>query len=198
MDQRGFLTLHSSVVAVNGSACLFIGEKGAGKSTTAALLIRRGHSLVADDVAAINTKGTPRVRLGARHLKLSRESLPIMEDALVGSFQAHPEVEKYVTLFNQNSACVEYKIETIYVLSEASRVSVEQMATQKAFQEVVRHSYISSTKMSTKERKIRHFKQCLSIARNVTVCKLSRPKDLSRSYMLVDVIEDRVAKVTKK
>ena len=53
LHQRGFLTLHSSGVEIGGGAVLFIGEKGYGKSTTAAALNYAGYRIITDDVAAI-------------------------------------------------------------------------------------------------------------------------------------------------
>src|SRR6185312_6739454 len=53
LRQRGYLALHASAVEIDGKAALFLGESGAGKSTTAAAFYSRGHSVLADDVAAV-------------------------------------------------------------------------------------------------------------------------------------------------
>ena len=50
---RGIVCLHASAVAMDGSAVAFVGPPGAGKSTTAAALARRGYKLIADDITAI-------------------------------------------------------------------------------------------------------------------------------------------------
>lgn len=50
---RGTVCLHASSVAVDGRAVAFVGPPGAGKSTTAAALAKRGHPVLADDVTAI-------------------------------------------------------------------------------------------------------------------------------------------------
>src|SRR5262249_24053304 len=54
LHQRGLLTLHASAVEINGQAAAFIGTKGAGKSTIAAMLHARGHRLIADDIVAMD------------------------------------------------------------------------------------------------------------------------------------------------
>ncbi len=47
--QMGYMRLHSSAVALKGKANAFIGERGAGKSSTCAYLARRGGLILADD-----------------------------------------------------------------------------------------------------------------------------------------------------
>jgi hypothetical protein len=53
MRRKGIACLHASAVSVNGKAVLFAGDAGAGKSTTAAAMARRGHAVLSDDVVAI-------------------------------------------------------------------------------------------------------------------------------------------------
>src|SRR5581483_11098147 len=51
LHQRNYLVLHASaVVTADGKAVGFLGDKGAGKSTTAAALHARGNLLIADDI----------------------------------------------------------------------------------------------------------------------------------------------------
>ncbi len=47
--QMGYIRLHSSAVSLDGKANAFIGERGAGKSTTCAYLAGRGGLILADD-----------------------------------------------------------------------------------------------------------------------------------------------------
>ena len=50
---RSVVCLHASSVAVDGQAVAFVGPPGAGKSTTATALARRGYKVLADDITAI-------------------------------------------------------------------------------------------------------------------------------------------------
>jgi hypothetical protein len=54
---RGVPSLHASAVAIGGVAVALVGPAGAGKSTTAAALVARGHALVSDDVLALRARG---------------------------------------------------------------------------------------------------------------------------------------------
>ncbi len=50
---RGATCLHASAVKVGGAAVLVCGPGGAGKSTTAAALAARGHTLLSDDISPL-------------------------------------------------------------------------------------------------------------------------------------------------
>jgi hypothetical protein len=50
---RGFEVLHASGVVLQGRAALFAGPPGAGKSSLAAALLRRGAALLSDDTVAL-------------------------------------------------------------------------------------------------------------------------------------------------
>lgn len=54
LHRQGLLVLHGSAVLIGGEAHVFLGDKGQGKSTTAAALVAAGFPLVADDVVAID------------------------------------------------------------------------------------------------------------------------------------------------
>ncbi len=56
LAMRGVVSLHASAIGVAGKAILFIGDAGAGKSTTAAAMTRGGHALLADDITAITER----------------------------------------------------------------------------------------------------------------------------------------------
>jgi hypothetical protein len=60
---RGITCLHASAVAFGDCSAVFVGSEGAGKSTTAAALARRGHPVLSDDIVALSMR--PRVAGGA-------------------------------------------------------------------------------------------------------------------------------------
>lgn len=50
---RGVTCLHASAISIDNRCIAFVGEEGAGKSTTAAAFARQGFGVVSDDVAAL-------------------------------------------------------------------------------------------------------------------------------------------------
>jgi len=89
---RGTPCLHASAVVVDGCAVAFLGHSGAGKSTTAAAFVRRGHPALTDDVLALDLgrpEGLPHrffVRPGHNVVRLWPDAVR----ALYGSENALP------------------------------------------------------------------------------------------------------------
>ncbi|PKL06068.1 MAG: hypothetical protein CVV53_06235 [Spirochaetae bacterium HGW-Spirochaetae-9] len=81
LGARGIVTLHGSAVAGSSGSLVFIGDKGAGKSTTAAAMTAHGYRILCDDVIPIATG--PRVLPGIPLPKL----LPDAYERLIGDPQ---------------------------------------------------------------------------------------------------------------
>lgn len=86
---RGFTSLHASSIVIEDRAIAILGPPGAGKSTTAAAFAHLGYSILADDVAVLDDRGStflvqpgyPRVNLwpdSARLLFGSEDTLPLI------------------------------------------------------------------------------------------------------------------------
>lgn len=77
--QRGIFPLHGSCLSLGGRAVIFSGRSGAGKSTLAAALTQRGHTMLSDDVCALEpAAGGWSVRPAFPRVKLLPQSLEIL------------------------------------------------------------------------------------------------------------------------
>lgn len=75
LHRRGPLVLHGGAVEVDGRAVVVVGHKGAGKSTTSAALVARGHRLLTDDIVVVDeVDGALWVRPGPTQMKLRDNS----------------------------------------------------------------------------------------------------------------------------
>lgn len=76
---RGLLPLHASCVRIGDEAVAFMGDSGSGKSTLAAALALRGHSLLSDDVCAVDmSSGTPLVLPSFPAVRLLNSSVDVV------------------------------------------------------------------------------------------------------------------------
>ncbi|TGV75989.1 serine kinase, partial [Mesorhizobium sp. M2D.F.Ca.ET.145.01.1.1] len=91
LHQRGLLVLHASAIAVTGRGAIFMGDKGAGKSTTASALIRAGHDLLTDDVVALDlaNPNQPMIVPGFPQIKLAADAAAAIS---LGQAQVRPQV----------------------------------------------------------------------------------------------------------
>ena len=118
-NQQGNLTLHGSALEKDGHAIVCMGHSGAGKSTTAYILMRQGWKLLADDLVAVSSDGQilpciPRIKLCKDAIQETRIDQNKVE--LFGS------TEKYVI----NKKIVNYALEpaslkAIYVLDSRNQ-----------------------------------------------------------------------------
>jgi hypothetical protein len=93
---RGATCLHGSAVALDGRAVILVGASGAGKSTTAAALARRGWAMLTDDVAPlIEQGGSFLVQPGLPRLLLLPEALRSLGGGLNGPAGLSPVWDKF-------------------------------------------------------------------------------------------------------
>ena len=196
LHQRGLLVLHASAITVNGGTVVFLGGSGWGKSTTAAALHACGHSIVADDVVALDASdnGIPLVLPALPRLKLCHEAA-----AYLGY-----DLDK-LTIFDQQDERLECSIphefthtplplRRIYVLAEGTNQEVEPLRPQEAFVELVRHSYPPVVRLlEATGAAASHFHQCACLASCVPICRLKRQLSLSALPGLLRLIEEDLA-----
>ena len=96
--QNGMLPLHASAIEHNGCFTAFLGESGAGKSTMAACLQRRGYRIVCDDICLFEPaadSGRMQVVPVAGWLKLWRTSLDHLGESPVEDHRVLSTDDKY-------------------------------------------------------------------------------------------------------
>jgi hypothetical protein len=137
---RGFVCLHASSIVVDQRLLAIVGNSGAGKSTTAASLVKRGHRVLSEDVSAlVESNGKFMVQPGYPRVNLWPDAV----HSLYGAPDALPQIvstwdKRYFDLgrnggnfFNQPAA-----LSAIYVLedrvSEETAPSVESVSAREA------------------------------------------------------------------
>jgi hypothetical protein len=186
LHQRGCLLLHASAVAVDDEAVLFLGSAGWGKSTMAAALHARGHSLVTDDVAVLRVEESrPLLFPSFPQLKLWPEALVSLGDEPEKLPQCNPHLEKRARSAAHKFSSESLPAKRIYVLGEGNTTEILPLQPQKALAELVRHTYGGLGVGSTP-----HFLKCISILEKVAICTLRRQKSLAQLANLARLIEE--------
>lgn len=190
LHQRGSLVLHASGVSVDGWAALFLGQKGAGKSTLAAVLNERGFPFVTDDIAPLEPAGDGGmgVRVGLSLQKLWPDALHHLGRDVQPLPRLHSTVEKRLDRVRGRALQGTVPVAALYVLEYGSDLRITPLHGFRAFQEIVKHSFIPSN-MMREMGQAQHFAQCDDVLRSIPIFRVQRPKDLDRLPGVVDAIE---------
>ncbi|MEO9652452.1 MAG: hypothetical protein ABJ360_18100 [Roseobacter sp.] len=199
LERRGILCLHASAVSVNNQAAIFLGDKGAGKSTTSGALIARGHVPVTDDLVAIDgaLQETPQPFLwpGFSSMKLwpdSVEALALGQDA--DDRLIHPSVTKIQKRMPAPIAQQPVAIGALFVLRRSEDVTephVVRLPAHEALQMVLRYTFMArygETRLG-RDHLAHHMKRCSAIVAHAPFYNLMIPADLSRLDALSNTIE---------
>lgn len=188
LHHRGWTSLHGSAVEINGSACIFLGGSGWGKSTICASLYARGYRSITDDVAVVRPDGSadhrhivlpafPRIKVWpdtAKLLGVDPSGLPIVQ----------PEIDKRILRTDQFVEAP-VPLKRIYILAKGDSIAIEDIAPSQAVIEFVLHAFNGNFLKDINPD--HHFLQYVHLARHVTVKKLTRPWNLD---LLPDVIKE--------
>jgi len=192
---RGVTCLHASAVAIGGAAAAFVGWAGAGKSTTAATLARRGHAVITDDIVALVEKDGAFVAMPAYpYLCL----LPDAVKLLYGSDEAlpvfSPSWDKRRLQLSENRLEFERQplpLGSIFLLGERSTEPdapfIEEVAPTEALLALVANSY--ATNLLDREMRKNEFEVLGRLVNRIPVRRLRAHKESSRIEALCDLIE---------
>ncbi|NJS14165.1 MAG: serine kinase [Sphingopyxis sp.] len=193
---RGRLVLHGSALSWRGKTIGFLGDKMAGKSTTAGAFLANGGSLLTDDllVFACDGPGSPTVLPAFAQLKLSDESAEAIcladGEALPLVMEGFPKRQHRLSKL----APPPDRIDALFVLDRRTGDCVVDWLPQPdALTKLLRFSYnvrFANAPLAMQNRK-RHFEQCAAMARFIPVGILSVPDDLTR----LDEVTEFVARI---
>jgi hypothetical protein len=194
LHQRGLLVLHASVAALNGSAVAFLGWKGAGKSTIAAALYARGHSLISDDLLAIDIGGAaePAALPGFPQLKLWPDTIVSLGGDAADLPTLHPQFDKRAQRAAARFQAAPLPLRRIYVLESGIRLEIEPIAGQAALAQLLCHSYAARF-LGPAGAGAEHLRRCAHVAARVPLYRLRRPDSLDHLDDLIDMIEQEPA-----
>ncbi|WP_434221382.1 serine kinase [Mesorhizobium opportunistum] len=198
LHRRGLLVLHASAIALAGKGAIFMGDKGAGKSTTASALIRAGHELLTDDVVALDltNPGQPMIVPGFPQIKLAADAaaaIPLGQAEVRP--QVHPAIDKMQHRLHGAFSGSMVPAAGIYVLERGQRAAMTPLPAIAALPAIIKFSYVTRFGRAALSGDFAalHLRQCSAIANHVGVCRLEVPAGLDRIGEAVALLERELA-----
>ena len=193
---RGVLCLHASVVAQDGRALILIGNKGIGKSTTAAALVRAGWHLVADDVAALTAApDSILVQPGYPSLRLAPAASAGLFGRNRGLKRVYGHVDKHYLDLGRDPSIGGFSDRAVPVAgvfflgsrTAGSAPRLERLAAGDSLIALVRNT-IGGYVVFDAEAQACDFAQMAHLARSVPQFRLTCPRDVAALPALADLL----------
>lgn len=189
--QRGFMVLHASSACVDGHAAAFLGMPGSGKSSLAAALYQIGHTILVDDVTAVDLNSKPASVIPAfPQIKLDVEaarSLGIDPQTLIGLAE---DEEKRAFRFSERFLSSNQPLSKVYVLSDQGDQAFQRVSSQDAIVEIIRNSYPTRFAQAGGAN---HFLQCIELVKYVPVYRLKKPSTLTSLTEFAALLADHIS-----
>ncbi|HAK54406.1 MAG: hypothetical protein QF463_06135 [Vicinamibacterales bacterium] len=197
---RGTVCLHASAVVVDDQAIALVGPPGAGKSTTAAALARRGVAVLSDDVVALVERDPGWVvEAGYPCVRMRPEAVRTMFDSLDALPLMTPTWDRrYIDLTERpyRFGAEATPLGGVCILDErrdeADLPRIEPMTAKDALMALVENAYTSY--LLDRTMRAREFVVFGDVVARVPVWRLVPHADPSRLPALCDVVtrDDRI------
>ncbi len=187
--QKGYFLLHGSAIRLGDAGVVFIGEPGAGKSTTVAAFAGKGYSVISDDMVCI--------RLGMSGCHQLIPAFPQIKiwDSSVKGLQLHQEtmtpVREGVDKFSWHESITfeeeAIPLKQIFALlppDEPGSGSAPIPSSQVPV-ELLHHFPLPDTLLAGKALKD-YFEKSVAIAQTTPLYRMSRPADFTALRAFVD------------
>lgn len=188
--QRKLLVLHGSAVVIDGKATVFLGPRTAGKSTTAAAFYNEGHSVLGDDVIAIDfADGVPEVVPGVPQIRLSPDAVEGigLEHTKQPAHDWGPD-KRYQDV---ESVGASVPLGVFYLLQEGREFKSVRLSGREPFLHLMTHTYAQGL-LSESALTTEHFEQCSSVLEAIPFNRLERPKTLDALPELVEFVNEDI------
>ncbi|PXA96553.1 hypothetical protein DMC47_17060 [Nostoc sp. 3335mG] len=191
--QRGRFPLHAATLRIEGRTLAIAGAPGAGKSTLAHALSRRGHWLVSDDVTVICDEGDRlEIKPAFPRLNLWASTLDAAGVDVTGLRPLRPQIEKYDVPLEGSFDIAPLPLDAIVILGEAPAPSLTKLMPTAALPAVQAH--IAQRQVAAalgNQRQL--FAATARIVSAVPVYRLQRPKRFEEMEEVAALIERGIA-----
>lgn len=180
--QKNYFLLHGSAVRVGDEGVVFLGEPGAGKSTTAAAFAQKGCPLLSDDMVCIqqDESGNHRLIPAFSQIKLWKSSVDGLQLAGERLAPVREGVNKFSWQASRAFTADAVPLKRIFVLTPPSESGcvVAPLPASQVPVELLRHFPLADALLTGLPLK-EYFEKSVAIAQTTPVCRMSRPVDFT-------------------
>jgi hypothetical protein len=201
LQARGAFLLHGSALAAGEGqrAFAFLGDKGAGKSTTAAAFLRAGYHLLTDDIIAIEgleNGGAGSISPAFPQVKLTRAASDALAGADLGERPGVPLVrDKQRFLVGSGFAAASHAPGHFFLLARGPALALRPLNAKERMKAFLRFSY--GTRFGpaaiTPAIAASHARACSALATRAEAAILTVPHDLAALDAVIDFVAARMA-----
>ncbi len=194
LESCDFSSIHGASLAINDSAVLLAGNRGAGKSTMAGAFLTAGVPLLADDISALDIRSDAvYCRPAYPQIKLTPEQARRFGLDASAYEKVHPAFEKLNVpmpdLGSFHSAPLPAR--AVYLLERlpdpSAPIRIENIPPGEALIELLRHTFISEIIEAT-ELQVPRMKRLAQIAKMVPVKRLRYPSGYDQLPLVLEAI----------
>ncbi|ELZ30325.1 hypothetical protein C475_01282 [Halosimplex carlsbadense 2-9-1] len=188
LHQRDHLVLHASAVSIGGNGVVFLGPRGAGKSTTATAMQLEGYSMLEDDVVGIRFgSGTPMVVPGVPQLRLREDAAAALDvtDRSTPSEESWYE-KRYLSVSEIPDPV---PLTRCFKLQRGDGLRFEELSGRAKLLELVSRTHARGL-LSDTEQSRTHFEHCSRVVDTAAFRVLKRPQDHDRLPELVEKVAE--------
>jgi hypothetical protein len=195
LQHAGYLVLHGSAVRVHGKAVIFSGESGAGKSTMAQALLKKGHSFITDDLLVMtkNAKGDYCLIPGPAKSKLWDDAMAYFDYDVHDATPVMLRTNKYaipVEAVHEQLIPVHAFYE-LHAASENDGFSCEHLNPLDSLKTLMQNAY-RYFMLKPLGKLQPFFNDCHGLSNQIIVRKLTRTKRFDKLEQIVNYIESGV------
>ncbi len=195
LHQRDLLVLHANAIQVTDhAAILFVGDSGAGKSTSAAHFHQRGYPVLSDDVVAIDAQGG--VIKGLPYIKLWQHSLEKLNISNEDLAPIRANINKFrLPLTNTyNNDAPRPLVKAVYNLkvqkhTTSGSLNLRRYTGLDRFTCLTNNAYRSDAIIGL-GLKSQHLKQCSQLAQRAHIAEINRPSEHFCAPDMIDMVLD--------
>lgn len=191
LHQRNVFPLHGSVISLGNACVAFCAPSGTGKSSLAALLVKRGYTLLDDNIAAIRfIDGAYMVYPGTSVIKFPLDVLKKSGDsfARLGTFQSF--LDKSVVVMRQDFPVYPQPLRKVYVLTRSGQpgFALSPLSGDSRFDSLMKNTFCPQF-LRGMNKYSQHFRTVRSLANQLPMVGVQLPDWPTPYADVADVLE---------